>query len=177
MATLASAGWSDGTMLGDKGGGGGVGGRVGLLNLLHEEHAPDTEKRRQRVCHGDDGGSSGEPRPEAVEGVEDKGSGGDRRVIVGEGVDELLLVMEVGGDGLIPLDKLTKVIVEVDRFAGLVHREELEGGEPELARHLILGEDHVGDVLVDGRVEDIEDSVVSGRPFEVGRGAAMVPSK
>jgi hypothetical protein len=128
-----------------------------------------TRRNRQRVHHGDDGGGGGELRPEAVESVEDEGPGGDRRVIVGKGVGELLLAMEVGGDGLIPLDKLMKVIIEVDHFAGLVRREELEGGEPELARCLIPGEDHVGDVLVDGGVENVEDGVVSGRPLGVGR--------
>jgi hypothetical protein len=119
---------------------------------------------------------------EATEGVEDKGLGGDRGVI-GERIGELLLATKVGGDGLIALDDLTKVVVEVDDFAGLVCSEELEGGEPELeggepklTGHLIPSEDHVSDILVDGGLEDIEDGVVSGRPVGVGRAAAMVPS-
>jgi hypothetical protein len=128
------------------------------------------EKQRQRVGHGDDGGDGGEAMSEATEGVEDKGLGGDRGVI-GERVGELLLATKVGGDGLIALDDLTKVIVEVDDFAGLVCSEELEGGEPKLTGHLIPSEDHVSDILVDGGLEDIEDGVVSGRLVGVGRGS------
>jgi hypothetical protein len=72
-------------MLGDEGGGGGVGCHIGLLHLFHEEHAPDMEKRRQRVGHSDHGGGSSNPRSEATEVFEDEGLGGDREVIVGDG--------------------------------------------------------------------------------------------
>jgi hypothetical protein len=51
------------------------------------------------------------------------------------------------------------------------------GGEPELLRSLVAGEDHVGEVFVDGGVEDIEDGVVGGLPGRVGRGSGvLVPS-
>jgi hypothetical protein len=31
--------------------------------------------------------------------------------------------------------------------------------KPQLARGLVVGEDHVGDVLIDGSMEEVEDSV------------------
>jgi hypothetical protein len=84
--------------------------------------------------------------------------------------------MEVGSDGLVALSDLTEVVVEVDGFASLVCGEELECGEQDQMRRLIPGEDHVGDILVDGGVEDVEDSVVAGRPLGVVGAAMMVPS-
>jgi hypothetical protein len=52
------------------------------------------------------------------------------RVIVGEGVRNLLLAVAVLGDGGGSLDHLTEFVVEVDGFAGLVGRQELMDGEP-----------------------------------------------
>jgi hypothetical protein len=95
--------------------------------------------------------------------------GGHRRVVVGEGVHKLLLAVAVLGDGGGALDQLTKVVVEVHGFAGLVGREDLVDGEPQLAHSLIMGEDHVGDVLVDGGMKEVEDGVVLGRPCGIGR--------
>jgi hypothetical protein len=155
--------------MGDEGGVGGVGGRISLLHLLHEKHAPSPEEGGQGVRHGDDGGGRGDPRTEAAEGVEDEGVGRDGRVIVGERVHELLLTVAVLSDGGGALDQLKEVIVEVDGFVGLVGGEELVDGEPQLAPSLVTREDHVGDILVDGGVEKIEDGVVLDSPSIIGQ--------
>jgi hypothetical protein len=49
----------------------------------------------------------------------------DGRVVIGEGVYELLLAMTVCCDRHVSLDELAEVVLEVDRLVG---REELEGG-------------------------------------------------
>jgi hypothetical protein len=59
----------------------------------------DVEKGRRRVGHGDDRGGGGEPRVEPTEGVEDEGVVTDRRVVLGEGVGDLLLTTAILVDG------------------------------------------------------------------------------
>ena len=157
--------------MGHEGSGGSVGRRVRLLHLFHEEHAPSTDEGWQGIGHGDDGGSGGKPRPETTQSVEDEGAGRHGRVVVGEGIGELLLAAAILSDRGRALDELAKLVVEVDRLAGLVGGEELEESEPELARRLVAGEHHVGDVLVDACVEEVEDGVVVGCPGCIsGRG-------
>jgi hypothetical protein len=153
--------------VGDEGGVGCIGGGVRLLHLFHEKHASSAEEGGQRIHHEDDGGGRGKLWAEAVQCVEDECMGRHGRVVVGEGVCKLLLAAAVVGDGGGDLDQLTEVIVEVDGFAGLVSGEELVDGEPQLARGLVLGEDHVSDVLIDGGVKEVEDGVVLGRPCGV----------
>jgi hypothetical protein len=50
-------------------------------------------------------------------------------------------------DGRGPLQELAKVVVEVDRLVGLVHGEEVAGGDLELQSSLVASEDHVGDIF------------------------------
>jgi hypothetical protein len=88
----------------------------------------------------------------------------------------MLLAMKVGGDRPIFMHELTIVVVKVDGFAGLVRREELEGGEPELVHRLILSEDHVGDVFIDGGVKDVRMVYSLAVHTESVGAAAIVPS-
>ena len=47
--------------------------------------------------------------------------------------------------------------------------EVLAHDKPKLVDSLVLGEGHVGDVLVDAGVEDVEDNVVLGAPGSIRR--------
>jgi hypothetical protein len=71
--------------------------------------------------------------------------------IVDEGVSESLLGAVILVDGEVYLDELVKLVVEVDHLVG---GEEVVGICLELTSGLIAGEDHVGDILVDGGMDD-----------------------
>ena len=94
--------------------------------------------------------------------VEDERQIRDGRVIVSEGIGEVLLTAVVTVERRGSLHKLAEVVVEVDHHAGLVGGEELTDGEPELACGLVPSEHHVGDIFVDASMEDVEDGVVRG---------------
>jgi hypothetical protein len=68
------------------------------------------------------------------------------------------------------MEELAEVVVEVDFLVGLVRGEEVTSGEPEPPISLAADEDRVGDVFIDGGVEDVEDGVVGGLPGHVSRG-------
>jgi hypothetical protein len=68
------------------------------------------------------------------------------------------------------VQELAKDIIEIDRLTRPVRGEEVLGVELEFLNDLVAGEDHVGNILVDGGVEDVEDGVKRGLSSRISRG-------
>jgi hypothetical protein len=74
------------------------------------------------------------------------------------------------------VQELAKDIIEIDRLTHPIRGEEVLGVELEFLNDLVAGEDHVGNILVDGGVEDVEDCVKRGLPSRIVGAVAMVLS-